>query len=223
MYTFEGMQPFPVPTEMSEQQIADAIKGFEVAAVNARAAGFDAVEIHGASGYLPNQFLAPSANTRSDRWGGTIQNRARFMLEVIDAVASAIGADRVGLRLSPGFQFNDIADPDTESTYRYLGIQVASRGLAYLHVMSMNPAIDALSLLGSCYPGVKIANGGYDKARAEQVLASGRADFVSFGSLFVANPDLPERLARGLPLATPDPSTFYTPGPNGYTDYAQIT
>jgi N-ethylmaleimide reductase len=219
VFTAEGMKPFTTPVEMTEEQIQATINNFRSAAENASAAGFDGVEIHGASGYLPNQFLAPNANQRSDGWGGPIERRARFLLAVIDETTAAIGSDRVGVRVSPGFGFNDVDDLDLVQTYTYLAGQLSKRSLAYVHVINLTAAFDALNVIRPVYDGNIIANGAYDKARAQSDIDRGRAQFVSFGGLFIANPDLPDRLYRDLPLAAADQATFYTPGPSGYTDY----
>lgn len=219
-FTAAGMQPFATPVAMTEEQIHSVIENYGLAAKNAIVAGFDGVEIHGASGYLPNQFLAPNANQRTDGWGDSLEARARFMLGVLDETCAAIGADRVGIRVSPGFSFNDIEDPNLVATYSYLAGQFSKRGLAYLHIINLTNACDPLNVMRPHYEGNIIANGAYDKTRALSDIVQGRAQFVSFGEQFISNPDLPERLVRDLPLAAVDRATFYTPGPNGYTDYA---
>ncbi len=219
VFTLEGMQAFSVPVALTETQILQIIKNYGIAAKNAVSAGFDGVEIHGASGYLPNQFLASNANHRTDTWGGSLEARARFILAVIDEAVAMIGAARVGVRVSPGFGFNDIEDADPTTTHTYLAKEFSKRDLAYVHVINLIPELDALGIIRSNFKGSVIANGAYTKGRAQDDLTTGRTDYVSFGEAFIANPDLPERLQHDLPLAMPDRATFYTPGPRGYTDY----
>ncbi len=222
----DGMQPHPVPAEMTEADIAKAIGEFASAATRAIAAGFDGVELHGANGYLIDQFLNTASNRRTDRWGGSVENRIRFALEVAKAVVAAIGADRVGLRVSPNGVFNGMSpDAQTDALYTRLAEEAGALGLAYIHVVDHSsmgaPEVgDAIkSRIRAAFKGLYILSGGYDAARAEADLAAGRGDLVAFGRPFIANPDLVRHIRLGLPLAAPDAATFYTPGEKGYIDY----
>jgi N-ethylmaleimide reductase len=229
VFTKEGPKPFVEPRAMSEDDIEAALEAHGRAArLAVDVAGLDGVEIHGANGYLPGQFLAPNANRREDGWGGDIPRRARFLLEAVDRAVAAIGADRVGVRLSPAGRYNDIDDPHWRDTYAYVLPELDRRGLAYLHVMLPSPSAGDATTAGVAeharahYRGTLILNSGYDRARAEADLAAGRADLISFGVPFLANPDLPTRLATGAALNQPDPSTFYSGGERGYIDYPTL-
>jgi N-ethylmaleimide reductase len=222
MYTAEGMQPLPVPEALTEAGIARIVDDFAAAARNAVAAGLDGIEIHGANGYLPHQFLAQNANQRTDGWGGGPEGRARFVLAVVDATIAAIGGGKVGLRLSPGNPFNDIAEPDVEATYTHLFTELGKRDFAYLHLTGPQLAFDVPALARRLTGAKLILNGGYDRDRAETDLAAGRAEAIAFGSSFLANPDLPERLRRRAPLNAPDSATFYGGDAKGYTDYPAL-
>lgn len=230
MYTdAEGMKPHPVPQAMTEADIKATIEEFAQAAKNALAAGFDGVELHGANGYLLEQFIRPNSNQRSDRYGGTIENRARFMLEVADAVISAIGKDKVGIRLSPFGVFNDMPLYDAiEADYTYVAQQLNARGLAYIHLVDHSsmgaPPVPASmkATFRNAFKGKLILSGGYDAARAESDLAAGKCDLIAVGKPFLANPDLVTRWKTGLALNAPDMNTFYTPGAKGYTDYPAL-
>ena len=227
MYTDRGgPQPFPVPAAMTEEDITRAIDEFAESAALAREAGFDGVELHGANGYLIDQFLNAASNTRTDGWGGTIAGRIRFAVAVARRVADRIGANRVGIRLSPHGVFNGMADdPDTDALFVQLAKELSDLGLAYIHLvdhssMGAPPVADELKrALQAAFRGRTILAGGYDAARAEAELQAGHADLVAFARPFIANPRLVSRMRAGLPLAAPDPSTFYTPGESGYTDY----
>jgi N-ethylmaleimide reductase len=227
MYTdAEGMKPHPTPQAMTEADIKTAIEEFVQAAKNAMAAGFDGIELHGANGYLLEQFIRPNSNQRTDRYGGSIENRARFVLEVSDAVIKAIGKDKVGIRLSPFGVFNDMPLYDAmEADYTYLAQQLNLRGLAYIHLVDHSsmgaPPVPASmkTALRNVFKGKLILSGGYDAARAESDLAAGKCDLVAVGKPFLANPDLVTRWKTGAALNAPDMNTFYTPGANGYTDY----
>ncbi len=221
-FTPKGAQPHPVPRALTDAEIEATIADYAQAARNAVAAGLDGVEVHGANGYLPNQFLAPSTNTRTDRWGGSVQNRARFMLAVLDATIAAIGGGKVGLRLSPGVTFNDVHDPDAEATYAYLLAEIGKRNFAFLHLIHGAAPFDVVAMARASVKAKLILNGGYDRAKAEAEIASGRADAIAFGSAFIANPDLPARLRTGAPLAAPDKATFYGGDAKGYTDYPAL-
>jgi len=218
-YTDAGMKDFVEPRELSTEEIRAVVKDFATAAKNAIVAGFDGVEIHGANGYLIQQFLSTNVNQRTDEYGGTIENRSRFLFEILDAVTGAIGRERTGLRLSPGGEFNDIKEDDAEELYDYIVKKLNDRGLAYLHIGTFDQNRDWHPVLRPIYKGVYFAGVGFTKDRAEKVLADGGADAIVFGKLFLANPDLPERLRLNAPLNTADESTFYTPGEKGYTDY----
>ncbi len=227
----QQMQPQPAPRALRPEELAQVRDEYVHSAKLALEAGFDGVELHGANGYLLEQFLNPNANQRTDGYGGSVQNRARFVLEVTRAVADAIGAERTGIRLSPWGPFNDMAHyPEIDETYAYLAEELQKIGVVYLHLVdhqSMGaPAVPAETVvtIRQKFTSTLILSGGYDTvARAEEALESGRADLVAFGRPFIANPDLVERLQHNLPLAQPDPATFYAPGPNGladgYTDY----
>jgi N-ethylmaleimide reductase len=221
-WTPEGQKPFATPRYLKVAEILKVIEGYRRAASLAVEAGFDGVEIHGANGYLPHQFLSTNANVRTDDWGGSVENRARFLLAATAASAAAIGADRVGVRLSPGNRYNDIAEEGAEATYAYVARRLDAMNLSYLHVVDSKPGFAVAPLIRRNYRGTVILNGGYDRARADADIASGLADLVAFGNAFLANPDLPERLRTGAPLSTADPSTFYTGGARGYTDYPSL-
>jgi N-ethylmaleimide reductase len=215
-----GMQPFPAPQELTVAEIAEVVREFAQATKNAREAGFDGVELHAANGYLPNQFLAPNTNLRSDAYGGSIEKRGRFVLEVYDAMAAAWSADRVGIRVSPGGTFNDINDPDPKATHTWLAAELAKRKAAFLHIARLGALdFDVFGALRAVFPGTIIANGGLDFAGGQKLIEAGTADLVSYARLFIANPDLPARFKNEWPLAEADGSTFYTPGEKGYTDY----
>jgi N-ethylmaleimide reductase len=227
MYTDQqGPQPFPVPEAMSEDDIEQALDEFARSAVHARAAGFDGVELHGANGYLIDQFLNAASNHREGRWGGTIDGRIRFAVEVSRRVAERIGAGRVGIRLSPFGVFNGVGpDADMPALYERLAGELSKLGLAYVHVTDHGalgaPPIpsEVKAAIRDAFRGPLILNGGYDAERAEADLQAGRGELVAFGRPFLANPRLVTRMRAGLPLAAPDQSTMYTPGERGYTDY----
>jgi N-ethylmaleimide reductase len=231
MYTdAEGMKPNAMPEAMTEADIRTTIEEYAQAARNAVAAGFDGVELHSANGYLLEQFLRPNSNQRTDRYGGSIENRARFVLEVTAAAIAAIGKDRVGIRLSPFGVFNDMPPyAAMEADYTYLAGQLNALGPVYIHLVD-HSAIGAPTVPDSMkatfrtvFKRTLILSGGYDAARAESDLAAGKADLIAFGRPFLANPDLVARLKAGVALNAPDMSTFYTPGPKGYTDYPSLT
>lgn len=231
MYTdAQGMQPHPVPRAMSEADVRQAIDEYVRASRNAIVAGFDGVELHGANGYLIEQFLSPQTNQRTDAWGGSVEKRLGFALEVAKAVAAAVGGVRVGIRLSPyGANAGMKPYPEIEETYTTLVPRLAAAGIQYVHIVDHSsmgaPEVPETlkRALRQAWPRTFILAGGFDRASAEAALHEDRCDLVAFGRSFLANPDLVTRLERGLTLNAPDFATFYTPGPNGYTDYPLAT
>lgn len=227
--TYDGPQPFVTPRALETHEIPGIIEQFRKGAENALAAGFDGVEIHGANGYLLDQFLRDGTNQRTDEYGGSVANRTRLHLEVTEAVVSIWGADRVGIRLSPSSTFNDMRDSKPEATFGYLVEQLNQFGLAYLHIIDGNESdlqhggtIVPTSHFRQIFQGNLMVNGGYDQEKAAAVIAGGNADLVSFGTLFIANPDLPERFQLNAPLNQPNPATFYGGDEKGYTDYPAL-
>jgi N-ethylmaleimide reductase len=227
MYTdSQGMQPHSAPRAMTDSDIARVVGEYAQSAQLAIEAGFDGIELHAANGYLIEQFLNANVNRRSDAYGGSIEGRNRFALEVARAAADAIGADRVGIRLSPHGVFNDTGTfPYEDAQFLALTGGLSALGLLYLHVldhsaMGTPPVPAALkSQLRRSFKGPFILAGGFDRASAESALAEDRADLIAFGRPFLANPDLVERMKADALLNAPDMATFYTPGPTGYTDY----
>jgi len=227
MYTdAAGPQPHPVPRAMTDAEVRAAVQEYAVAAKNAVAAGFDGVELHGANGYLLEQFLSPQTNLRTDAWGGSIEKRQAFVVETARAVVAAIGGERVGIRLSPyGVNGGMTAYPEIDQTYLTLLPRLAETGLQYVHVVDHSalgaPPVPAAlkDAMREAWPRTFILAGGFDAASAQAALDAGRADLVAFGRSFLANPDLIQRYERGLGLNAPDFGTFYTPGAKGYTDY----
>jgi N-ethylmaleimide reductase len=220
--THAGPKPHGTPRALETHEIRPLAETFGRAARLAAEAGLDGVEVHGANGYLPNQFLAPNTNARTDEWGGPVENRARFLLAAVDSAVAAIGGDRIGVRLSPGSTFNGISEPEPEAVYAHVIAELAKRPLAYLHVMDSQPGWDVGALARRHYPGTLILAGGYDRARADSAIAGGAADAIAFGVPFLANPDLVERLRRAAPLNAPDKATFYGGDARGYTDYPTL-
>jgi len=225
VFTLDGMQSYVVPEELTEEQLAETVHDFAAAARNAVAAGFDGVEVHGANGYLLHQFLSTNANLRTDRWGGSIEGRIRFPVRVVDAVAAAIGAERVGLRVSPANPLNDIREDDYQHTYLALADALAHKGLAYLHVLETGDR-DFTDELRCRFGRTFILNpatpGGFTGPSETGLVEDGTADMLAFGTAFLANPDLPQRLAAGAPLNAPDRATFYGGDDRGYTDYPAL-
>ncbi len=227
--TREGMKPFVTPRALDIAEIAGIVEDYRRGAANARAAGFDGVELHAANGYLVDQFLRDSTNRRTDRYGGSATNRARFLVEVMEAIVGEWGAERVGVRLAPTNPFNDISDSNPAATFAAAVGELNRFGLAYLHIVEPiagDPvaagAVPDLRFFRNIWRGALIGNKGYDLNRANAVIRDGVADLVSFAVLFLANPDLPERFRRGGPFNTPDRKTFYGGAAAGYVDYPAI-
>ena len=227
VHTPEGKLPNAQPRALTLEEIPTMVQAYVQGAKNAIEAGFDGVEVHGANGYLIDQFLRDGANQRTDAYGGSLENRARFLFEVLTAVTAAIGAERVGLRLSPLNSYNSMIDSDPLALIAFLAERLNTFQLAYLHVMRADffqkQVADVMSVTRAHYKGVLIGNMGYTPAEAEQAISEGKLDAVAFGTAFLANPDLPERIQAGAELNAPDPATFYTPGPEGYTDYPAMS
>ncbi|HKI04137.1 MAG TPA: alkene reductase [Thermoanaerobaculia bacterium] len=215
-----GPQPYVTPRALELAEIPGVVAQFEDGARRALEAGFDGVEIHAANGYLIDQFLRDGSNRRTDAYGGPVESRARFLLETVEAVAGVWGGGRVGVRFSPTSGFNGMSDSDPAATFGYAAEALRRFGLAYLHVIEpVGTPNGVASLLRERFGGPFMLNGGYNLETGNAVLAAGAADLVSFGVLFLANPDLPERFAEGAPLNEPDRKTFYLGGERGYTDY----
>ncbi len=221
-----GMQANATPASMTEADIAQAIAEYATACKRAIEAGFDGVELHGANGYLIDQFLNTASNQRSDRWGGSVENRIRFAVEVAKAAAAAIGAEHIGMRISPYGVFNGMTpDAEMDALYEHLIAELNRIGLIYIHIVDhsamgapeVSPVLKAK--LRATFKGSYIMSGGYDAARANADLDAKRGDLVAFGRPFISNPDLVQKLQSGAELTAPDMSTFYTPGEKGYTDY----
>lgn len=225
VYTEQGMLPFPTPRALETAELADVVAEYVDAAQRAIAAGLDGVELHAANGYLLQQFLSDNTNVRTDDYGGSAQNRARFVIALAAAVAEAIGGDKVGIRISPGGAFNDISETETEATYSALLDGLATLDLLYLHVLE-DPETDFREQLRKQWTGAFIFNTGFggpsDLATAQEAVDSGATDLFCMGRAFLANPDLVQRLRTGSMLNEPDPQTFYAGGATGYTDYPSL-
>jgi len=222
VFTATGLQDLSMPRALETSEIAGVIAEYRLATRNALAAGFDGVELHAASGYLPEQFLSSGTNQRVDQYGGSLANRTRFILEVLAATVAEAGGDRVGIKLAPEMGFNGVVDAAPQETFRYLVEQLAPLNLAYLHVAVMKPGFDYHAMLRPLFKGAYLRGGGLDKAGAETLVANGSIDAAVFGALFLANPDLPQRFASNAPLNAPHRETFFSPGPQGYTDYPTL-
>ena len=226
IHTPNGKVPHVTPRALDDDEIPGIVAGFKTAAENAKAAGFDGIEIHGANGYLLDEFLRDGSNQRSGAYGGTVANRARLLLEVLAATIAVWGSDRVGLRVSPLNSYNSMIDSDPIPTYTWLATQLNDYQLAYLHVMRADflgeQSGDVMTPIRQVYQGVLIGNMGYSAEEAEQAIATGQLDAVAFGTTFLANPDLPTRFAQNAALNAPDPTKFYSSGPAGYTDYPYL-
>lgn len=231
IFTPEGRVPYSTPRALEIDEIAAITTQFGAATERARAAGFDGVELHAAYGYLPDQFLQDGSNRRDDRYGGSVENRARFLFEAVDAMVDAWRADRVGVKISPSNTSYGIRHSDTLETFGHAIRGLSDRSLLYLHLMEPDTSdlakgivqvANVLETFGPMYSGPIIANCGFDKDKADAVIALGAAAMVSFGKLFLANPDLPARFAAGAPMNPPDFATFYGEGAKGYTDYPRL-
>lgn len=212
-------RPYVTPRALETHEIPAIIEAYRKGAENAQRAGFDGVEIHGANGYLLDQFLQDKTNHRTDDYGGPVENRARLMLEATDAAISVWGADRVGMHLAPRRDSHDMGDSDPAATFGYVARELGKRKIAFICAREHSGPDSIGPQLKKEFGGVYIANEGFTLETAQEAVKSGRADAVAFGKLYIANPDLAERLRSGAPLNAPDPETFYSPGSKGYTDY----
>ena len=227
IFTICGMQPFVTPRPLETAEIGRLVEQFARAAQMAKAAGFDGVDIHAANGYLIDQFLRDGSNIRNDRYGGSIENRARLLLEIVEAVIGEWGGDRVGVRLSPLSPYNSMSDTDPLATSAHVAASLRRLRVGYLHVAEPGPGHPLATPMGcrllqavrGAFPGMFVVDGGRDRPSAEAAIAAANADLVALATPFISNPDLLDRLLRGLPLNAPDPETFYTGGEHGYTDY----
>ncbi len=219
-WTASGPQPFETPHALSGDEIREVISDYAAGARRAKLAGFDAVEIHAANGYLIDQFLQSGTNHRTDEWGGSVERRTRFLVEVARAVIDAFGPGRVGVRLSPGGTFNDMADDDPQGTFGHAATVLGELPCAYVHVVeNLAAGESATDLVRRHYRGPLISAGGYDGGTAIDALRAGRADAIAFARHYIGNPDLVDRLREGWPLATSDRKTYYSSGAAGYVDY----
>lgn len=221
-WTNSGLQDFVTPRELGIEEIPGVVDEYRQATRRALEAGFDGVELHAASGYLPEQFLSSGSNQRQDAYGGSVENRARFVLEALAAMVDEAGSDRVGIKISPEMGYNDILDANPQQTYTYLVEQLRALKLAYLHVALFGAKTDYHGLLRPRFDGAYLIGGGLTQASAEALIAGGQADATVFGSSFLANPDLPARFAQGAALNQADKNTFYGGGAAGYTDYPTL-
>ncbi|QEY64709.1 alkene reductase [Metapseudomonas lalkuanensis] len=216
------LRDFPVPRALETEEIADIVEAYRIGAENAQAAGFDGVEIHAANGYLLDQFLQDGTNKRTDQYGGSVENRARLLLEVTDAAIKVWGAGRVGVHLSPRADSHDMGDSDLAGTFGHVARELGKRGVAFLCAREKEGEDSLAPQLKEAFGGVFIANERFTRDSANAWLASGKADAVAFGIPFIANPDLPERLRLDAPLNEPRPELFYAKGPVGYIDYPRL-
>jgi N-ethylmaleimide reductase len=224
--TYDGLKPFVAPRALRTDEIPGIVDQYRQAAKRAVEAGFDGVEIHTANGYLLDQFLRDGTNRRDDMYGGPLENRTRLLMEVLSAVLETWEPARLGVRISPENSFNDIRDSDPQATFNFVARALSGRGVGYLHVVEGDMLSGERSMdyrqIRDNFDGNYMANCGYDKARAQGAIASGDADMVSFGQLFLANPDLVQRFKTDAELNTPDPDTFYGGDEKGYTDYPTL-
>ena len=216
------MKEFETPRELTVSEIKETIEDFRRGAANAKAAGFDGVELHGANGYLLDQFLQDGTNHRTDEYGGTLEKRGRLMLEVADAAISVWGAERVGVHLAPRSDSHGISDSDPEATFTYVASELGRRKIAFIAAREYIGDRRLGPKLKAAFGGVYIANEKFTRETADEVIRKGEADAVAFGKLFIANPDLPKRFARNAPLNEPNAETFYSHGPEGYVDYPSL-
>jgi N-ethylmaleimide reductase len=229
-FTSKGPKEYEMPRALETNEIKQIVQDYKQAAINAIEAGFDGVELHAAFGYLPNQFLVESANHRTDEYGGSIENRSRFVLEVMQAMVDAIGENKVAIKLSPSIPFNSIIDSNPTNLYSYLLIELNKMPLLYVQLMNaMFPTDnlpqyprDVIGVFGKLTNHLVMANGGYTRETGEQELEKGIAKMISYGSLFLANPDLPKRFELNAELNHPDRATMYGGGEKGYTDYPTL-
>ncbi len=230
-FTSQGMKDYETPRALTMEETRQIIQDYAQAAKNAIAAGFDGVEFHAANGYLPNQFLSDSANLRTDEYGGSVENRARFILETMQAIINAVGGERVGIKLSPLNPYAGMSFKDPVQTHTYLLEQLNGLDFSFVELMRRSPMFpllphypkeDELTLFGPLTRKTLIANTAYTRETAEAVLQAEQADLVSFGALFLANPDLPRRFELNAPLNTPDRATMFGGGAKGYTDYPAL-
>lgn len=222
IYTRQGPLPYEMPVELTIAEISEIVQTFKQAAENAKLAGFDGVEIHGANGYLIDQFLRDGTNQRTDMYGGSIENRARLLKEVVEAVIPVFGADATGVRISPVFDSFSMSDSNPQDLYNYVAEMLSQYNLAYLHGAQIGKAEFDYAKVKELFKGTYIANCGYDASRAEEAIQSGISNLVSFGMPFIANPDLVERFQQNAPFNEVDTSTFFQGGAKGYTDYPTL-
>ncbi len=231
-YTSQGLKEFETPRDLTIEEIKQTIRDYKQAALHAMEAGFDGVELHAANGYLPNQFLADNTNQRTDEYGGSIENKSRFILEVMKELIAAIGGDRVGIKISPLHAYGGVAFQDPIATYTYLINELNKMDLAFVEIMKRSPMLpllpgyptaDEIELFGGLSSHLVIANSGYTQETAEVELKKGIAKLISYGSLFLANPDLPKRFELNAGLNPPDLATMFGGGEKGYTDYPFLT
>jgi N-ethylmaleimide reductase len=225
-HTPQGKKPYEIPRELRDDELPGIVAGFRQAARHAQAAGFDGVEVHGANGYLLDQFLRDGSNQRKGPYGGSIANRARLLLEVVDAITEVWGADRVGVRISPLNSYNDMKDSEPVALTSYVAAELNRRGIAYLHLMRGDffgvQKGDVVTPARAAFKGALVGNMGYSPEEAAQAIAAGTFAAVAFGHHYVSNPDLVERVKAGAVLVEPDGRTFYSPGAAGYTDYPTL-
>jgi N-ethylmaleimide reductase len=230
-FSSQGPKDYEVPRALETAEVKQVVQDYKQAAINAIEAGFDGVELHAATGYLPNQFFAESANIRTDEYGGSIENRSRFILEIMQTITDAIGEGKTGIKLSPSIPYNSILESEPVAAYSYVINELNKLPLAYIHLM--NPLFlpeegfdqypkDVMGTLGTLTKHFLIANAGYTKETAEQELEKGIAKMITFGVPFIANPDLPKRFEQNAPLNEPDRATFYGGNEKGYTDYPSL-
>jgi N-ethylmaleimide reductase len=220
-YTDEGMKDFVEPRALSKDEIKQTVQDFAASAKNAMDACFDGIELHAASGYLVQQFLMKPVNQRTDEYGGSIENRARFLFETLEAIIEVVGAERLGVKFSPAIPFNDTQEPDADEVYAYILEKLNRMGIAYVHVADVT-GTSWHEKLRPQYKGNYLAGANFTRETGEQYLADQNADAIVYGVKFLANPDLPEKFARDADLNEPDTATFYAPGTKGYTDYPAL-